>query len=96
MMLNKCCIVYFIIHIISYKRYIHHSSKAKQQNLYISLVTLWTPHTGGPVAFSTAIITYRLLFDWCRKLFDLAVVDCITPDHVGSGCAIVYCMKTEA
>ena len=57
---------------------------------------LWAPHTGGPVAFSTAIITYRLLFVWCRKLFDLAVVDCITPDHVGSGCAIVYCMKTEA
>ena len=40
---------------------------------------LWTPHTGGPVAFSTAIITYRLSFVWCRKLFDLAVIDCITP-----------------
>ncbi len=38
-----------------------------------------TPHTGGPVAFSTAIITCRLLFVWCRKLFNLAVIDCITP-----------------
>ncbi len=37
---------------------------------------------GRPVAFSTAIITYRLLFIWCRKLFDLAgvaAIDCITP-----------------
>ena len=37
------------------------------------------PPQGGPVAFSTAITTYRLLFVWCRKLFDLAVIDCITP-----------------
>ena len=47
--------------------------------MYIILILLWTPTQGGPVAFSTAIITYRLLFVWCRKLFDLAVIDCITP-----------------
>ena len=43
-----------------------------------------TPNTGGPVAFSTAITTYRLLFGWCRKLFYLA--DQLSfPDHVGWG-----------
>ena len=46
--------------------------------MYILLVILWTPTQGGPVAFSTAIITYRLLFVWRRKLFKLAVIDYIT------------------
>ena len=46
--------------------------------MYILLAISRTPHTGGPVAVSTAIKT-KLLFVWCRKLFDLAVIDCITP-----------------
>ena len=83
MIINFCCIVYIVI---KFKRYYKYFLiiKVKKQQLYITLVILWTPHMGGPVAFSTAITTYRLLFGWCRKLFYLAD-QLSTPDHVGWG-----------
>ena len=36
------------------------------------------PPQGGPCCFLDRD-NNRLLFVWCRKLFDLAVIDCITP-----------------
>jgi hypothetical protein len=61
MMSNYCCIVWIVI---KFKKYYKHVLfiKDKKQPLYISLVILWTPHIGGPVAFSTAIITGYYLF----------------------------------
>jgi hypothetical protein len=55
-----------------------------------------TPRRGGPVAFSTAIIT------WCKlsasyylfgaeSLFYLAVLDCVKPD-IDQVASVVYCM----
>jgi hypothetical protein len=54
------------------------------------------PQGGGPVAFSTAIIT------WCKlcasyylfgaeSLFNLAVLDCVKPD-IDQVASVVYCM----
>ena len=65
---------YNIFYIYICSKYIYYNKQT-----VLSPIIFWTPHTGGPVAFSTAIITYRLLFVWCRKLFNLAVIDCITP-----------------
>ena len=75
------CVLYmlhWIIYIINIYIYI----KYKENIIVVIYISLFfvAPTRGGPIAFSTAIITCRLLFVWRRKLFDLAVIDCITPE----------------
>jgi hypothetical protein len=56
---------------------------------------LWPPG-GGPVAFSTALITWCKLYAsyylfGTESLFDLAVLDCVKPD-IDQVASVVYCM----
>ena len=54
------------------------------------------PQGGGPVAFSTAIITWCKLYAsyylfGAESLFNLAVLDCVKPD-IDQVASVVYCM----